>query len=102
MPIVSPSETFGGKKGFLSLFSKKKATGGFESEGNKQVELENRRQAKQKIVNRKNIADGKIRLDVIPNDRVPEDFLIDYKDNPFDWLDQNPVRTTSFIESNSF
>jgi len=50
-------------------------------------------------VNRKNIADGRIRLNVIENDRVPEDYNIDYKDNPFDMLDQNPLRVTSYIEN---
>lgn len=54
---------------------------------------------KQKAVNRKNIADGRIKLNVIENDRVPEDYNIDYKDNVFDMLDQNPMRTTSYIES---
>ena len=54
---------------------------------------------KQKLVNRKNITDGRIRLNVVDNDRVPEDYLIDYKDNPFDILDLNPSRTTSYIES---
>jgi len=54
---------------------------------------------KQKLVNRKNITDGRIRLNVVDNDRVPEDYLIDYKDNPFDILDLNPSRTTSYIEN---
>jgi hypothetical protein len=91
------------KKGFISqLFTKKKPA------ANNDMEMQSRPneadpkpkgKIKQKLVNRKNITDGRIRLNVVDNDRVPEDYLIDYKDNPFDILDLNPSRTTSYIEN---
>jgi len=58
-----------------------------------------RSKSRQKLINRKNISDGRIKLNVAENDKVPEDYQIDYKDNPFDTLDLNPNRTTSYIES---
>lgn len=58
-----------------------------------------RSKTKQRLINRKNISDGRIRLNVADTDKVPEDYQIDYKDNPFDALDLNPNRTTSYIES---
>jgi hypothetical protein len=101
---LSPGDTFNGKKGFLStLFNKKKASNGFDIEmpakPNVNEAQPRAKLTKQKAVNRKNIADGRIRLNVIENDRVPEDYNIDYRDNIFDTLDQNPLRTTSYIEN---
>jgi len=54
---------------------------------------------KSKGITNKNLADGKIRLNVHPQDLVASDYMIDYKDNPFDILEQNPTRTTSYVES---
>jgi len=91
------------KKSLLSFLTKKRAVEGPEvaeappkaNEGESRL----RAKPKQKLINRKNISDGRIRLNVIENDRVPEDYFIDYKDNPYDGLDQNPSRTTSYIEN---
>lgn len=100
---LSPGDTFNGKKGFLStLFTKKRNTNGFDIEMPTKPdvpETQMKGKAKQKIVNRKNIADGKVRLNILENDRVPEDYNIDYKDSHLDILDQNPMRTTSYIEN---
>jgi len=52
-----------------------------------------------KTLNRKNVTDGRVRLVVAQNDCVPEDYLNDYRDNPFDSLEQTPWRITSYVES---
>jgi len=89
------------KTGFISsLFTKKKPaeTGDMEMQQTKPTEGY-RSKTKQRLINRKNISDGRIRLNVADTDKVPEDYQIDYKDNPFDALDLNPNRTTSYIEN---
>jgi len=100
---LSPGDTFNGKKGFLStLFNKKRNTNGFDIEMPPKPdvpETQLKSKAKQKAVNKKNIVDGKVRLNVLENDKVPEDYNIDYKDNHLEILDQNPMRTTSYIEN---
>jgi len=53
---------------------------------------------KQKTFARRNITDGRIHLTINDNDRVFEDYVYDYKENPYEVLDQNPVRVTSYIE----
>jgi len=47
--------------------------------------------------NKKNIAHGQIRLNVADADKVQVGS--DYRENPYEILDQNPMRTTSYIEN---
>jgi len=102
-PLGSSDGFNSSKKGFISqLFTKKKPSAPTDLEMQSrpnEADPKPKGKAKQKLVNRKNITDGRIRLNVVDNDRVPEDYLIDYKDNPFDILDLNPCRTTSYIEN---
>jgi len=92
------------RKGFMKFFSAKKK-GPENSDVNSPTKPEEATQVmksgktKAKMVNRKNIADGRIKISVVDNDRVPEDYQIEYKDNPFEILDYNPTRTTSYIEN---
>jgi hypothetical protein len=89
------------KKGFFQMFTKKKPVEQdleLQAKPN-EAETNTKVKQKQKFINRKNIADGRIRLNIFDNDRVPEDYMIDYRDNMYDVLDQNPVRTTSYIEN---
>jgi len=56
--------------------------------------------AKAKLRNReskKNIAHGQIKLIVAESDKVQVGS--DYRENPYEILDQNPMRTTSYIEN---
>lgn len=56
---------------------------------------------KNRDLNRKNIADGRALMEVKPADLVPPDYVVDYRDNPYDVFESVPLRTTSYIESNS-
>jgi len=59
----------------------------------------NKGSTKYKGLHRKNIADGKIKLNITSDDRVPEDYMIEYRDNPFEILDQHPECTSSYVEN---
>ena len=53
---------------------------------------------KQKTLNLKNITDGRIQINIDEKDKVLEYYVYDYKDSPYDLLEQNPIRVTSYIE----
>lgn len=54
---------------------------------------------KSRDLNRKNIADGRALMEVKQSDIVPPDYVVDYKDNPFEMFELTPLQTTSYIES---
>jgi hypothetical protein len=51
------------------------------------------------FVNRKNVSQGLIYLNIKDDDKVNEEVNLDVRDNFMEILDQNPQRTTSFMEN---
>ena len=50
---------------------------------------------------KKNITDGKIKLNIEEEDKVPDEYHIELKENFVDSLDQKPKETSSYLESNN-
>ncbi len=93
------------KLGASILGKSKKGDTGIEMKSNnpgeeEQVKVPIKKEKKVKSVNRKNVADGRLKLIINETDRVPEGFEVDYRDNPRDVFDQAVSRTTSYVESN--
>lgn len=62
------------------------------------VQVSKRKKALKEL-KRKNISDGRALMSVNSADLVPSDYIIDYKDSPFDIFEKDVMKTSSYVES---